>query len=67
MNDNQNNNLEKKCGESCDCKTEQETKKDDQTLSVAAPATKKENQKEEDKLNPTRFGDWEIKGRAIDF
>jgi IMP dehydrogenase len=28
---------------------------------------KTQNTKEENKPNPTRFGDWEIKGRAIDF
>ena len=43
------------CGESCGCKEK--------------PASEIPQQKEskQPKPNPTRFGDWEVKGRAIDF
>ena len=54
------NNLQQKdpiqkCGESCGC-----SEKPTQKISSEKPT-------EETKLNPTRFGDWEINGRAIDF
>ena len=51
---------EKKCGESCGCNTSQEMKKDDQVSNV-------EISKEKIEQDPTRFGDWQVNGRAIDF
>ena len=49
-------NLEqKKCGESCGC--------------MATDDSKKEEIKSEEKIeqDPTRFGDWPVNCRAIDF
>lgn len=51
---------EKKCNESCVCSSSQEVKKDTQT-------TNPEINKETPKQDPTRFGDWQVNGRAIDF
>ena len=31
------------------------------------PEEKKEEKKDDVKADPTRFGDWEVNGRAIDF
>jgi hypothetical protein len=57
---------EKNCGESCGCNQALESKKPEEILDpITLPKT--QNTKEENKPNPTRFGDWEIKGRAIDF
>ena len=39
-------------------------KKTKKKLDKNSSKTKKKNIK---KLNPTRYGDWEIKGRCIDF
>jgi hypothetical protein len=63
---------EKTCGESCACNIEQpnnqnpnQSKIPEQIIDLTTPAkTKEETQT---KLDPTRFGDWELKGRAIDF
>ncbi len=51
---------EKKCGESCGCSASQEKKKDDQVSNA-------EISKEKIEQDPTRFGDWQVNGRAIDF
>jgi hypothetical protein len=45
----------KNCGESCGCS--------DKSMSK----TSSEKPVEEIKADPTRFGDWEVNGRAIDF
>ncbi len=59
MNRNNKNLEQKKCGESCGCGSKQDSKND---------ASKVENEKTEElKPNPTRFGDWQVNGRAIDF
>ena len=60
--DHKEKNLEpKKCGESCGCNTSQDVK-------IEVAKVDNQNEKtEEIKLDPTRFGDWEVKGRAIDF
>jgi hypothetical protein len=52
---NQENLEQKKCGESCECKTVNDLKKEE---------IKVEEKVEHD---PTRFGDWQVNGRAIDF
>ncbi len=52
---------QKKCGEFCGCNSSQDVK-------IEVSKVDKQNEKtEEIKLDPTRFGDWEVKGRAIDF
>lgn len=53
----------KNCGEGCGCAVEQEaqSKTDQQNLKIV------EAKKEEEKLDPTHFGDWQINCRAIDF
>ncbi len=45
---------DKKCGESCGCSetTQQQQKQNEQPIK---------------ELDPTHFGDWQVKGRAIDF
>ncbi len=54
----------KKCGQSCGC---------DKALSekdLAQDANQNPPQEESEKKlqpDPTRFGDWEVNGRAIDF
>ncbi len=57
---------EKKCGESCGCSASQEIKKDEQIpeVEINFPNTKTKEKIEQD---PTRFGDWQVNGRAIDF
>lgn len=53
---------EKKCvGESCECSNALNTKKDSQKNISEKPEA------EEIKPDPTRFGDWQVNGRAIDF
>ena len=54
---------EKKCGESCGCDATKNTQKSPEVKSETA----KIPEKEEIKLDPTHFGDWQINGRAIDF
>ena len=56
---NQENLEQKKCGESCSCQSATDVKKEEI----------KEEMKLEEKVeqDPTRFGDWQINGRAIDF
>lgn len=55
-------NCGESCGEGCGCAVEKEAQLLDQknlkTLEV---------KKEEEKLDPTHFGDWQINCRAIDF
>jgi hypothetical protein len=52
---------EKKCGESCECN---DSKKNFKQTNLTA---KEETQKEKTDQDPTRFGDWSVNGRAIDF
>ena len=63
-------NEQKNCSESCACNISQQPKtpekKPEQIIDLTTPA-KTQNTKEENKPDPTRFGDWELKGRAIDF
>lgn len=61
-----NSQKEKTCSESCACNQAQEPKKPEQILDLTTPP-KTQSTKEENKPDPTRFGDWEINGRAIDF
>lgn len=61
MNYGEKNLEQKKCGESCGCNSSQDVK-------IEVSKVDNQNEKtEEIKLDPTRFGDWEVKGRAIDF
>ena len=55
----------KKCGnESCECAS----KKDEQTLvDLTAVANVSQNKKEDEILDPTHFGDWQVNCRTIDF
>jgi hypothetical protein len=53
----------KTCGTSCGCASQVDAKKDDQK-NLEKESEIKPAEKETD---PTRFGDWEIGGRAIDF
>lgn len=50
----------KKCGESCGCAATPDVKKDAQISKTEIPQEKKDQ-------DPTRFGDWQVNGRAIDF
>ncbi len=52
---------EKKCGESCGCVDA----KDDQKIEEKKSAEKIADKKIES--DPTRFGDWQVNCRAIDF
>lgn len=52
---------DKKCGESCGCTVAAEIKKDDQVAKIET------TNKEKTEQDPTRFGDWQVNGRAIDF
>ncbi len=56
---------EKKCGESCGCDATKNAQKNSTTEKKSAENPTPE--KEEIKLDPTHFGDWQINGRAIDF
>ena len=58
---------EKKCGQSCGCGTSQEMKKDEPVSNVEISFPNPEISKEKTKQDPTRFGDWQVNGRAIDF
>jgi len=60
---NQENLEQKKCGESCSCQSVTDVKKEEMKEKI------KEEMKLEEKAeqDPTRFGDWQINGRAIDF
>ncbi len=51
---------EKKCDQSCGCSTSQEIKKDEKITDTRINQEKIEQ-------DPTRFGDWQVNGRAIDF
>ncbi len=58
---------EKKCGQSCGCNTSQEIKKDEQISNQTISFPNTEISKEKIEQDPTRFGDWQVNGRAIDF
>jgi hypothetical protein len=59
----ENKNLEqKKCGEGCGCATNAEKFTDQKNLKVV-----EEKKSEEQKLDPTHFGDWQVNCRTIDF
>jgi hypothetical protein len=57
---------EKNCAISCDCADQkiQNSKEKIEVLSNIIPEKTPEKKPESD---PTRFGDWQINGRAIDF
>ncbi len=52
---------EKKCGQSCGCEKMQEQNQEQKNLE------RKSEEAQEAQKDPTRFGDWEVNGRAIDF
>jgi hypothetical protein len=58
---------EKKCGESCGCNPSQEIKKDEKITNAEITFPNPENPKNKIEQDPTRFGDWQVNGRAIDF
>lgn len=58
---------EKKCGdETCGCNSSQ-VKQDEQLVDLTSVVVTNESKKDETKDDPTKFGDWQVKGRAIDF
>lgn len=58
---------EQKCGDkSCGCNTSQ-AKQDEQYVDLTSVTITDEVKKIEPKDDPTKFGDWQVKGRAIDF
>ena len=59
---------EKKCDESCECHPSQEIKRDEKITNAEITFPNPENQqKNKIEQDPTRFGDWQVNGRAIDF
>jgi hypothetical protein len=52
------------CGnEMCECKSSQNQESKDSNLTISSS----DNKKNEEVLDPTHFGDWQVNCRAIDF
>ncbi|MBP7710645.1 MAG: DUF1674 domain-containing protein [Rickettsiales bacterium] len=58
---------EKKCGESCGCSPSQKIKKDEKITNAEITFPNQETKQNKIEQDPTRFGDWQVNGRAIDF
>jgi hypothetical protein len=60
--DQNSNNV--KCGQSCGC---DEVKITEEQVKNNAPSFSQEKELPQNEPDPTRFGDWQVNGRAIDF
>lgn len=58
---------DKKCNQSCDCGKTKKAKEESQKPNLNLSQESELQNLLEKEPDPTRFGDWQINGRAIDF